>query len=104
MQDHAIVIKADAKAFGAVTALSVGRYSDRWKGSDKDKRIFDGKPFNGTSECISYFAEDKSDARIFRATRSTSVRKPNRRRVIIAQHNDIALMAKMGTIHASNDI
>jgi hypothetical protein len=101
MQDHAIVIKADAKAFGAVTALSVGRYSDRWQGSKPSQRIFDGKSFSGTSECISYTKDDKSDARIF--TRSTGRdRKPNRQRVIIAQHNDISLMAKMGTIHFDN--
>jgi hypothetical protein len=91
MQDHAMVIRADAKAMGAVTALST---TNRRK----------PRTSAPASECISYFAEDKSDARIFRATRSTSVRKPNRRRVIIAQHNDIALMAKMGTIHAPNDI
>jgi len=69
MSDHAIVIKADARAFGAVTALDT-RVSKRWQSSNPSKRTFDGKPFTGTSECISY--------RNGRATLFTRARKPNR--------------------------
>jgi hypothetical protein len=90
-QDHAMVIRADAKAMGAVTALS---FTHRRK----------PRTSAPASECISYFNEDKSDARIFRATRATVNRKPNRRRMIVAQANDISLMAKMGTIHNPNEL
>lgn len=72
MQNHAMVIKADARAMSAVTALDT-RVSERWHPSQADKRIFDGKLFTGTSECISYKAD--GTASIFRSTRT---RKPNR--------------------------
>lgn len=72
MQDHAMMVRADARAQSAVTALST-RVNDRWQASKADSRIFDGKPFTGTSACISY----KSDGTvsIFRTPRT---RKPNR--------------------------
>jgi hypothetical protein len=72
MQDHALVIKADARAMSAITALST-RVSDRWQGSKPSERKFDGKLFTGTSECISYKAD--GTASIFRSTRT---RKTNR--------------------------
>lgn len=71
MQDHAMVIRADAKAIGAVTALDT-RVSARWQASRADTRTFNGRLFTGTSECISY---KNGTASIFRSTRT---RKTNR--------------------------
>jgi len=45
-RDDRIVIKADARCIGAVTALSVGRYSERWKGSGTK-----------SGECVSIFPD-----------------------------------------------
>lgn len=94
MSDHGMVIQSDARAMGAVNALNRGkRYGQR-------PRMSDYRTGNRAGECISYYKDDKSDAVIFKPTRT---RKPNRRRVtVIAQHNDIALMAKMGTIHSES--
>lgn len=93
---HAMVIPADARAMGAVTGLNRGkRFGTRIAMSDY-------RTGNRAGECVSYFKDDKSDATIFKPSRT---RKPNRRRnAIIAQRNDIALMAKMGTIHSPNDL
>lgn len=96
--DHAMVIKADAKAFGAVTALDT-RVSDRWQPSDASKRTFGGKRFSGTSECISYKAD--GTATIFRATRT---RKNNRNHVQAnrAQDKRLALMLSLPSIGDQN--
>jgi len=68
-RDDRMVIKADAKAMGAVTAQST-RVSKRWQASNPDKRVFNGKRFTGTSVCISYTNRDRSDAVIFRSARA----------------------------------
>ncbi len=79
--DHKMVVRSDARAMSAVTALST-RVSDRWQGSNADTRTFDGKPFTGTSNCVSYYLDDdgnKVNARLFRAAhRRKSNRIPNR--------------------------
>ena len=72
MQDRAIQNRADAKAFGAVTALST-RVNDRWKESRASDRTFGGKKFSGTSECISYAAD--GTATVFKGR---TTKKPNR--------------------------
>lgn len=96
MSDYGMVIAADARAMGAVNAINRG------KRFMQKPRTSDYRTGSRAGECISYFNADKSDATIFRASRT---RKPNRRRtVVIAQHNDIALMAKMGTIHNPNEL
>jgi hypothetical protein len=98
--NHAIVVRSDARAMSAVTALDT-RVSARWLPSKADKRTFDHKPFTGTSNCISYKLDDagnKVDAKVFR-TVGTRTRKPNRRSSVNIVSNDYALMAKMGTIH-----
>lgn len=45
-RDSSIMVRADARAQGAVTALSVGRYSERWKGSGTK-----------SGECVSIFPD-----------------------------------------------
>jgi hypothetical protein len=77
---HELVIKADARAMSAVTALDT-RVSQRWQASKADDRIFGGKPFSGTSECISYMPD--GTVSIFRSTRT---RKPNRVTATVAAH------------------
>lgn len=74
--NHSMIVRADARAMSATTALTV-RHSPTWKASDADKRTFKGKKFTGTSACISYFNADKSDARVFSAAQS---RKENAKR------------------------
>jgi hypothetical protein len=97
MQNHAMVIQSDARAMGATTALRRGkRYGQKPSMSDY-------RTGSRASDCVSYRLDDdgnKVGAHIFAPTRT---RKPNRdrvTRVIIAQTNDISLMAKMGTIHS----
>jgi len=78
--DHSIVVRSDARAMGAVTALDT-RVSKRWQVSNPDKRTFKGKPFSGTSECVSYKLDadgNKTGAHIFRKARGSYNRKPNR--------------------------
>jgi hypothetical protein len=55
--DHKMVIRADARAMGAVTALST---------------TYRRKPrtYTSASTCISYHNADKSDAVIFRSARA----------------------------------
>jgi hypothetical protein len=74
MQDHAMVVRADARAMGAVTALST---TNRRK----------PRTYVRASECISYMLTDKSDAIIFKSaraerrattTRSSSANAPKR--------------------------
>lgn len=98
MNDHALVIKADARAMSAVTALST-RVSDRWQGSKPSERKFGGKLFSGTSECISIKAD--GTASIFRSTRT---RKPNRNHVQQnnAQDKRIALLLTLPAIGDQN--
>ena len=60
--DHAMVIRADARAMGAVTALST---TNRRK----------PRTYTSASECISY---KDGVATIFRAASKTRTRKPNR--------------------------
>jgi hypothetical protein len=89
--DHKMVIRADARAIGAITALGAPM---RRKSNMSDYRTG-----NRAGECVSYFKSDKSDATIFKATRT---RKPNRRRIVVTESRaslDIALMQNMGTIH-----
>jgi hypothetical protein len=92
-----MVIRADARAIGAITALGAPM---RRKPNTSDYRTG-----NRASDCISYRLDNDGNmvnATIFRATRT---RKPNRRSDVVAPTtSDIDLMAKMGTIHAQNDI
>jgi hypothetical protein len=103
---HAMVVRSDARAMSAVTATDT-RVSERWLASNADKRTFGGKPFTGTSACVSYRLDadgNKVDAKVFRA--APKDRKPNRRSVVIAETRgdvDKALMIRMGTIH-ENDV
>lgn len=57
MSDHKMMIRADARAMGAVTALST---TNRRK----------ARTYTRASTCISYTMADKSDAVIFRAERA----------------------------------
>jgi|SRR5215469_4007888 len=78
--DHSIMVRADARSMGAVTALDT-RVSSRWQASDPTKRTFGNKPFTGTSACVSYKLDadgNKVGAHIFRNTRDARTRKPNR--------------------------
>lgn len=91
MSDHKMVIRADARAIGAITALGAPM---RRKANTSDYRTG-----NRAGECISYFKSDKSDATVFKPTRT---RKPNRRRIVVAETRkqlDIALMSHMGSNH-----
>lgn len=74
MQNHAMVVRADARAIGAITALGAPM---RRKPNTTDYRTG-----NRAGECISYFNADRSDATIFRASRT---RKPNRRSNVVAE-------------------
>lgn len=96
--DNAMVIRADATAMGAVTALDT-RVSQRWQPSDANKRTFGGKRFSGTSECISYKAD--GTATIFKSTRT---RKNNRNMVQAnkAQDKRLALMLSLPSIGDQN--
>lgn len=67
MSNHAMVVRADARALGAITALGAPM---RRKPNTSDYRTG-----NRAGECISYFKADRSDAVIFRAERT---KKPNR--------------------------
>lgn len=75
MSDHAMMIRADAKAMGAVTAIDT-RVSARWMTSKPSKRTFGGRPFTGTSECISYKAD--GTASVFSPARTTNARSKTR--------------------------
>lgn len=92
MNDHKMVIRADARAIGAITALGAPM---RRKSAMSDYRTG-----NRAGECISYYAADKSDAVIFKPQRT---RKPNRRRNIVVTETratvDRSLMARMGSNH-----
>ena len=54
---HAMVIRADARAMGAVTALNT---TNRRK----------PRTYVSASECISYYMPDKSDAVLFKSARA----------------------------------
>ena len=61
-RDHRMVVRADARAMGAVTDSDV-RVTPRWKGS---------KPGKFTSECVSYKLDSNGnmvEAHIFRPKR-----------------------------------
>lgn len=79
MSDHKMVIRADAKAMGAVTAHTP-RVAARWQASKASERTFGGRPFSGTSACISYKG---GVASIFQPERT----KNTRSKVRIAQDN-----------------
>lgn len=77
MSDHSMMIRADARSMGAVTSTTT-RVSDRWKSTSN----------HAASECISYYNTDKSDARLFRAARTT--RTPATPAVRETKHNAAA--------------
>jgi hypothetical protein len=68
MSNHAMVVRSDARAMGAITALSAPMR--------RKPNMSDYRTGNRAGECISYFKADRSDAVIFRAER---INKPNRR-------------------------
>src|SRR5688572_17619350 len=88
--DHAMMIRADAKAIGAVTSNTV-RVAPRWQGSSEAQRVKAGV---GTSDCISYKLDaegNKVEGRIFRPKRANIAAKRVQRRqatkaAIIRQH------------------
>ena len=88
--DHKIVIRADARAMGAVTALS-GKVAPRWKSSK-----------TRSGECVSIFPDGTRVP--FKVTRTRDNSALNRH---IARRNtiqtraaiDIAIMQNMPTIH-----
>lgn len=99
MSDSDMVIRADARAMGAVTALDT-RVSPRWNASRASARTFGGVPFTGTSECISYAPD--GTASVF----TPRTRKPNRTRARIAQENTrqsyAERVAQLGAIGDTN--
>lgn len=75
-----MVIRADARAMGAVTAHDA-RVAPRWQASTAAQRAQAGV---GTSECISYKLDEhgnKVEPHIFRAKRERGTRRQRR------QHN-----------------
>lgn len=76
-RDTRMMVKADAKAGGAITAQST-RVAPRWQGS---------KPSDHTSECISYFEENgkKVNAHIFVGKRKSIANKRAQRRTLNKQ-------------------
>jgi len=70
-----MVIRADAKAMGAITAHTP-RGAERWLASKPSQRTFGGRPFTGTSECISYKAD--GTASVFSPARTTNARSKTR--------------------------
>lgn len=90
MNDHRMMIRADAKAIGAVTSITV-RVAPRWQGSTEAQRV---KANVGTSECVSYRMDaegNKVEGRIFQPKRSSMASKRMQRRqaskqAIIRQH------------------
>ena len=92
--DHKMMVRADARALGAITALGAPMRSK--------PRTTDCRTGSRAGECVSYFLDADGNvvnAKVFTASRT---RKPNRRRTVIVadrRTTDIALMQKMGTIH-----
>jgi hypothetical protein len=77
--DHAMMIRADAKAMGAVTAHDT-RVSKRWLPSSEAQRVQAGV---GTSECVSYKLDaegNKIDAYLFKPKRVSISNKRAQRR------------------------
>ena len=67
--DHSMMIRADAKAIGAVTSTTT-RVTERWQGSSEAQRAKAGV---GTSECVSYKLDEhgnKVDAYLFKPKRT----------------------------------
>jgi hypothetical protein len=77
-RDARMVVKADAKAMGAVTAHSA-RVAPRWQGS---------KPSDHTSECVSYYRNEDGtprDGKIFVGKRKSIATKRAAKRMIDRQ-------------------
>lgn len=105
---HAMVVRTDARAMGAITALGAPMR--------QAPRFTDYRTNSRAGECISYFgttgmsddelttARDK--AVLFKSVRAErrSTRRASNADAAKRSSVDISLMAKMGTIHASNDI
>lgn len=72
MRDDRMVIRADAKAIGAVTALST-RVSDRWKSSERSARLA-GNDDLSDGTCFSIFP----DGSRIPFTRPTAAPTPHR--------------------------
>ena len=79
MNDHAMMIRADAKAIGAVTSTTT-RVAERWQGSTEAQRVKLGV---GTSECVSYKLDEhgnKVEAYLFKPKRASISNKRAQRR------------------------
>lgn len=77
--DHKMMIRADAKALGAVTAHDT-RVAPRWLPSSEAQRVKLGV---GTSECVSYKLDaegNKVDAYLFKPRRVSIAAKRTQRR------------------------
>jgi hypothetical protein len=96
--DDKMMIRADARAMGAVTALTVG---GRRKPRTRTLAL---------TPCVSYNPRNGQtidDAVVFAPVRSTPARRYKRTKPTGAQLRaavDIALMARMGTIHDTDDM
>jgi len=83
-RDNSMMIRADAKALGAVTSNTV-RYAQRWQGSTEEQRVKLGV---GTSECVSYKLDadgNKIEGRIFVGKRKSISHKRAQRRMLNKQ-------------------
>lgn len=95
VSDHKMVIRADARAIGAITALGAPMRSK--------PRMSDYRTGNRAGECISYYKDADGNiinAKVFTPSRT---RKPNRRHNIVVTETratvDRSLMARMGSNH-----
>jgi hypothetical protein len=83
-RDYSMMIRADAKAIGAVTSTTT-RVVERWQGSTEAQRAKLGV---GTSECVSYHLDadgNKINGRIFVGKRKAVATQRAQRRQLNKQ-------------------
>jgi hypothetical protein len=96
MDTHKMVIRADARAMGAVTDHDV-RVTPRWQGSSATQRAEAGV---GTSECVSYYRDENGEiinARIFKPKRERTATRSR-------QHKNDRNAQRLALLHSAGII